>query len=233
MPKQKSFTPKSWRRAVPAGARPRADSHRRTGTAALNVAAQAAPGEGGSDPAVLRAEVARLEAELLAMRARISELELSADIDPLTDVFNRRGFERELNRAVAHSARYGGSIALIFVDLDGFKSINDRHGHAAGDAMLRGIAASLRANVRTSDIVARLGGDEFAVMLWNATESGALAKAAALEAAIAARAVSWDTNDLFVEASAGVAVLAPKEAPAAALARADAAMYARKVARNA
>jgi diguanylate cyclase (GGDEF)-like protein len=238
MPKQKPFNPKSYntksrRRAVrAAAARPRAELHRRKDAAALNTAAQAAAGESVSDPAVLRAEVARLEAELLAMRDRISELELSADIDPLTDVFNRRAFERELDRAVAHSARYGGSIALIFVDLDGFKSINDRHGHAAGDAMLRGIAASLRANVRASDVVARLGGDEFAVMLWNVTESGALAKAAALETVIAALAVLWDTNTLLVGASAGVAVLARNEAPPDALARADAAMYARKAARR-
>ena len=86
----------------------------------------------------LAAEVARLEAELAAMRARVAELETHAESDPLTGVMNRRGFERELTRAGAYVRRYGGNAALVYLDLDGFKPVNDRHGHAAGDAVLRG-----------------------------------------------------------------------------------------------
>jgi diguanylate cyclase (GGDEF)-like protein len=178
------------------------------------------------------AEVIRLEAELSALRAKIRELELCVDIDALTEVFNRRGFDREFRRASAHVARYGGSVALVYVDLDGFKSVNDCHGHAAGDAVLRAIASMLLASVRTSDIVARLGGDEFAVMLWNLSEQDALIKAAALEDLIAAHPIPWGGSTLSVGASTGVALLSGREEPAAALARADGAMYARKAARR-
>ena len=90
----------------------------------------------------LAAEVDALAAELKSSRARIADLEARVDIDPLTDVLNRRGFARELNRSLAYVKRYGTSAALIYVDLDGFKPVNDRHGHAAGDAVLKAIAAS-------------------------------------------------------------------------------------------
>jgi hypothetical protein len=88
----------------------------------------------------LVAEVERLECELAAMRAQVAALEACAEIDPLTNLANRRGFERELKRACAYVKRYGTSAALIYVDLDDFKRVNDRHGHVAGDAMLRGVA---------------------------------------------------------------------------------------------
>jgi diguanylate cyclase (GGDEF)-like protein len=179
----------------------------------------------------LAAEVERLAAELEASQTRISELEARIDVDPLTETFNRRGFERELKRSLAYVKRYGVSAALIYLDLDGFKPVNDRHGHAAGDAVLKTIAAALIRKVRTSDIVARIGGDEFAVLLWNVTEDEAAAKAQALEAAVYATPVRWSTSTLVVGASAGVTPIGPLDAPADLLARADAAMYARKAER--
>ena len=91
----------------------------------------------------LAAEVDRLAAELEASRARITELEARIDIDPLTETLNRRGFERELKRSLAYVKRYGVSAALVYLDLDEFKPVNDRHGHAAGDAVLKAIAAAL------------------------------------------------------------------------------------------
>src|SRR5437660_9578831 len=115
----------------------------------------------------LVAEVERLELELAAARARMAELEARAEIDPLTDVLNRRGFQRELKRSLAYVKRYGPSAALLYLDLDAFKAINDRHGHAAGDAVLKAVAMVINRHVRASDVVARLGGDEFAVLLWN------------------------------------------------------------------
>jgi diguanylate cyclase (GGDEF)-like protein len=181
----------------------------------------------------LAAEVERLAAELKASQTRISELEARIDVDPLTETFNRRGFERELKRSLAYVKRYGVSAALIYLDLDGFKPVNDRHGHAAGDAVLKTIAAALVRKVRTSDIVARIGGDEFAVLLWNVTEDEAAAKAQALEAAVYATPVRWSTSTLVVGASAGVTPISPLDAPADLLARADAAMYARKAERYA
>jgi len=176
----------------------------------------------------LAAEVDRLSAELAESHARISELENRIDVDPLTEILNRRGFERELKRSIAYVKRYGVSAALIYLDLDEFKPVNDRHGHAAGDAVLRAIASALVRRVRASDVVARIGGDEFVVLLWNVSGSAAATKAAALEAAVYATPVRWGASTLVVGASAGMAMIGPLDTPADALARADAAMYARK-----
>src|SRR6478752_5594566 len=74
--------------------------------------------------------------------------------------------ERELKRALSHVKRYGTQAALMFVDLDGFKGINDRYGHAAGDVLLKAVARELIGHVRASDIVGRIGGDEFGVLIW-------------------------------------------------------------------
>ena len=111
-------------------------------------------------------------------------LEAHADIDPLTGLANRRAFERELTRALAYVKRHGINAALLYLDLDDFKGINDRHGHSAGDAMLRAVASVLGRHVRESDLVARIGGDEFALLLWQCDEANAAAKAQALEASI-------------------------------------------------
>ena len=108
-------------------------------------------------------EVARLERELATARAQLAELTVFAQIDPLTDILNRRGLERELKRSLAHVKRYGASAALVYLDLDGFKRVNDRHGHAAGDAVLKAVAMVLDRHIRESDVVARVGGDEFCV----------------------------------------------------------------------
>jgi diguanylate cyclase (GGDEF)-like protein len=181
----------------------------------------------------LAAEVDRLAAELEVSRARIADLEAKVDIDPLTETLNRRGFERELTRSLAYLKRYGVSAALVYIDLDDFKPVNDRHGHAAGDAVLARIAAELVRHVRASDVIARVGGDEFIAFLWNVDAAAAAAKAAALEAAVYATPVRWGASTLAVGASAGVAMIGPLDRPAEALARADAAMYARKAERRA
>jgi len=180
----------------------------------------------------LAAEVEALTAELEISRARISEIEAHIDVDPLTEVLNRRGFERELKRSLAYVKRYGASVALVFIDLDGFKPVNDRHGHAAGDAVLKTVASCLTRHVRASDIVARIGGDEFALLLWNVSGPDAAAKAAALEMAILATPTRFNNATLAVGASAGLAYLGALDSPAEILARADAAMYARKAERG-
>ena len=180
----------------------------------------------------LAAEVDALAAQLKTSRERIAQLEARLEIDPLTDVLNRRGFERELKRSLAYVKRYGASAALIYIDLDGFKPVNDRYGHAAGDAALKAVAATLERNVRASDVVARIGGDEFIILLWNVGRADAAAKAMALEAAVYSTPVAWGTSTFVVVASAGVTQIGPLDAPAEVLARADAAMYARKGERN-
>ena len=101
------------------------------------------------------------------------------DHDFLTGLYNRRYFEHTLSEAVAAAARYGGEGAILVLDLDNFKEINDRFGHAAGDELLRTVAAALKAQVRRTDVLARLGGDEFGIILPHAT--GAQARVAAEE----------------------------------------------------
>ena len=88
-----------------------------------------------------------------------------ADVDGLTGIHNRRRFDYELDRAIAHSARYGSSLALILIDVDGLKPVNDTLGHLAGDDLLCGVAAALGERLRRTDVLARIGGDEFAVLL--------------------------------------------------------------------
>jgi diguanylate cyclase (GGDEF)-like protein len=180
----------------------------------------------------LAAEVARLERELAAARAQLAELTVFAQIDPLTDILNRRGLERELKRSLAHVKRYGASAALIYLDLDGFKRVNDRYGHAAGDAVLKAVAMVLNRHIRESDVVARVGGDEFVLLLWNCSEAAALAKAEAIEVAIARMTLPHDGAVLQVGASCGVTSLLPLDRPEDLLNRADRAMYARKRVRN-
>ena len=185
-----------------------------------------------SELAVLLGEVQRLEGELAAARVKMKELEATADFDAVTGIFNRRGFERELKRSIAYVERYGTRAALFYIDLDGFKPVNDRHGHAAGDAVLKAVAAMLARLVRASDTVARLGGDEFGLILWNLNEGDATAKAWALEAAITEAGIEWQGQTLLVGGSIGFAMLGPNDQLAAVMAKADHAMYARKAERK-
>ena len=194
--------------------------------------AEAPPRRARAEAMQLAAEVARLERELVAARAQLADLTVRAEIDPLTEILNRRGFERALGRALAYVKRHGTSAALLYVDLDHFKRVNDRHGHAAGDAVLKAVAMLLVRHVRMCDLVARIGGDEFVLLLWNCSAAAAQAKAAALEAAIMRTTATHAGATMSVGASCGVALLLPLDRPADLLERADRAMYARKAARG-
>jgi diguanylate cyclase (GGDEF)-like protein len=176
--------------------------------------------------------IRRLKVQLAQALARIDELEASADTDFLLDIPNRRGFERELNRAVAYIKRYHASAALIVLDVDRLKPINDAFGHAAGDQVLKAIVAALLRHVRASDVIGRLGGDEFALLLWNLSETDAHAKAAALEQAIDRLSFVFRGRTVAAGASAGVAVLGTHAEAATALEEADSAMYVRKAHRR-
>jgi diguanylate cyclase (GGDEF)-like protein len=99
----------------------------------------------------------------------------SADHDPLTNIANRRHFDAALSNASVQSARYGWAFTLVLIDLNGFKLVNDRLGHAAGDDLLRSFGWALRRSVRSGDTTARLGGDEFAIILANAEGTEVLA----------------------------------------------------------
>jgi diguanylate cyclase (GGDEF)-like protein len=176
--------------------------------------------------------IRRLRAQLAKALKRIEELQASADTDFLLDIPNRRGFERELNRAIAYIKRYQASGALIVLDVDRLKPINDAFGHAAGDAVLKAIVAVLLRHVRASDVIGRLGGDEFALLLWNLSETDARAKAASLEAAIDQLSFVFRGRSVAAGASAGVAILGPLTECSRALEAADSAMYVRKAQRR-
>ena len=180
----------------------------------------------------IKATIRGLRTKLKGALRRVSELEAAADTDFLLDIPNRRGFERELQRAIAYMKRYRASGALIVLDVDRLKPINDSFGHGAGDEVLKAIAATLTRQIRASDVVGRLGGDEFALLLWNLSETDAKAKAVIFEQAVDELSFVFRGQHVTAGASAGVALLGSQSDAARALEEADAAMYVRKAHRR-
>ena len=180
------------------------------------------------ETALLRAEIARLQGETLRLQAEIERLETLSQEDALTQLLNRRGFLRDLDRALAFTERYGATAALLLLDLDRFKPINDRWGHAVGDLALCHVAQLLRGNLRSSDSIGRLGGDEFLILLWQVDEAVARQKADALERILALSPLAYGPDTIPVTGSIGSTSLMRGDDALAVLARADAAMYRRK-----
>ncbi|WP_411287446.1 GGDEF domain-containing protein [Phenylobacterium sp.] len=180
----------------------------------------------------LLGEIDELRGEVARLRARLLEMEGLADRDPLTPLLNRRAFMRELARVRTFAQRYGSPASLVYFDLDGFKRVNDRFGHAAGDAALKAVAERLAANVRDSDVVGRMGGDEFAVILVQADHIVAEAKAEALARAIEAEPMAFGDWSAPLHISYGVREISQDSEPEMLVAEADAAMYLRKRARR-
>jgi diguanylate cyclase (GGDEF)-like protein len=176
----------------------------------------------------LIAEVAELRRELATTHRRVAELERLADEDALAPISNRRAFLRSLARTISYVGRYGAACSLLYFDVDGLKSINDTHGHAAGDAALVHVAGVLRANVRTSDVVGRLGGDEFGVLLTRANGTESTGKAQQLADRIARMPLVWQRKRITLTVAYGAHGLSTNEDPQQALAAADRAMYAHK-----
>src|SRR5690606_34422023 len=144
----------------------------------------------------------------------------------LTGVANRAGFDARLAEVL--TAETTDPVTLIFVDLDGFKRVNDQHGHAAGDHVLKVVAARLQGEIRPTDLVARLGGDEFAVICPGLPSDYAPVIAERLEHAVRERITVGPTR-IVVGASVGTATAPPAPGdPAGLLAAADAAMYRQK-----
>ncbi len=189
----------------------------------------AAPSNGGD--AELRAEIARLRAELTELQARAEAAEAAADHDVLTPALNRRGFVDAVNRTLAWCARYGSPAVLIYLDMDGFKAVNDTLGHAAGDAALVAVARLLLANVRESDAVGRLGGDEFALLMLNAGADEGRDKAQRLAAALRDEGFVWQGETVALGGSFGVRAWNDHTDAEVWMAEADAAMWVRKKAR--
>ena len=177
---------------------------------------------------------ARELAHWLAAQARTAlehaslyqRLELEAVTDGLTELPNRRQFEERLSEELARVERFGGTLALVLADLDDFKSVNDRHGHLAGDDVLRAFADVLRDTVRDIDTAARYGGEEFALLLPGADEEGAARLAERVRATMADRPIETFPGALVtVTASFGVAAFPAAPTEGELFAAADGALY--------
>lgn len=167
------------------------------------------------------------QASIALENARLHRLvERQASTDGLTELPNRRHFEEALEGEITRAERFGGNLALILADLDDFKQVNDRHGHQAGDDVLRTFADILRATVREIDLPARYGGEEFAVLLPQTDIEGATQLAERLRRGLASRPMSTRPGSLVaVTASFGVAAFPDAPTPAALFAAADDALY--------
>lgn len=173
-------------------------------------------------------KIEQLEARLMRERRRTVELENMADEDPLLPVLNRRAFVRELARTLSYKERYGAPVSFIFLDIDGFKAINDGFGHDIGDEILRHISRFLISNVRKSDIVGRLGGDEFGIVLMQASEAQALDKARKIIRQISETPVLISGLSVGFSVSAGVSEACDGDDAQMVITRADKKMYEQK-----
>jgi diguanylate cyclase (GGDEF)-like protein len=188
---------------------------------------------GPPDPAV-EAALAKLAPEDRAVvqgalkRAEKTEAELRylADHDPLTGLLNRRRFRSELDQYVSFTARYGGRGAVMVIDIDGLKEVNDRYGHQTGDTLIRRVSEILRERVRTTDLVARLSGDEFAVLMPQTDTAGALQLGEDLRNQVA-EGLPLNSEISAATISVGIAMFGSQDSAGAeaVLVAADQAMY--------
>ncbi len=154
------------------------------------------------------------------------ELLQSASTDSLTDTLTRRAFKQEADQLISLALRHQHDIACIVLDIDHFKRVNDTYGHAAGDEVLRAVAATCKTALRAGDLFGRLGGEEFAIVLPHVGREGALSVAEKVRAVISSQMVRGDFGELTVTASLGVSALSiVSKDIETLLAQADAAMY--------
>ena len=176
-------------------------------------------------PGELLEEITRLRGEVSRLEAKVEELDQLAHRDPLVPLANRRGMLRELETMIARHARYGTPAAILFVDLDGLKILNDSFGHICGDAALVNVAEKLLEGTRATDCVARLGGDEFCILLDNAEEKSAFETAERLVDLIACEDFLFEGSPMPLSVAIGVTLIEKDDTPDTVLARADKAMY--------
>lgn len=183
-----------------------------------------------SDADSLIAEIERLRREIGWLEERVELLDRLAHHDSLIELPNRRGFMRQLERLIARAAHQDAGSAMLYVDIDGLKGINDTFGHQSGDEALIKVAEMLVAGVRKSDCVARLGGDEFGILLEVASDETARETANRLLERVADCEFCIEGTCLPLSIAVGYAMIEPGDTPEAVIARADLAMYRRKAA---
>ena len=145
--------------------------------------------------------------------------------DVLTGISNRRLFVESLENRVARCQRYGDNCAVLFLDVDNLKSVNDAHGHGVGDALLVHLAETLSANIRTTDVLARIGGDEFGLLLDNLNGDQVEDKIGFLVERLGRASFVHEGQKIPLGASIGYCFVGPKDTTEGLMSRADAAMY--------
>jgi diguanylate cyclase (GGDEF)-like protein len=175
--------------------------------------------------AALREEITLLRSALCKCASRISELEQLAYVDPLVSLPNRRHFLGKLDAAIAQVRGNGGNAAVLFLDLDGLKEINDNFGHEAGDLALVEVGRLLTSSVRNADFVARLSGDEFAVLLEGTDEHSTLRMAERVVDSVDHFQFCVGNSCLELSVAIGVTMIKPDDTAREVLGRADSEMY--------
>ncbi len=198
--------------------------HHRQG-ARVPVAIRVAPITDGTGTVVGAVEIFGDDRERQATEARLEELRRIAVIDPLTEVGNRRWVEMTVRARLDDLVRYGHPFGVLFVDLDRFKAINDRHGHEVGDAVLRAVATTMSAAVRGTDSIGRWGGDEFVAICPAADAAGLALAGERVRALVAAASITVDGGAIAPSVSVGGAEARRSDDVGTLLARADDAMY--------
>ncbi len=168
------------------------------------------------------------EHRLVEQEARIQHLESLTSTDELTGLMNRRGFMDGMNRALQSARRYNEEGVLSYIDLDGFKAINDTYGHEAGDMILRRVGELLLSNVRKTDLVARLGGDEYAVLFIHSVKQVGRKRAEFLRQILNDSNLVYRGVSIPIQASLGCADYSGWSQPEDLLRKADRAMYRQK-----
>lgn len=174
---------------------------------------------------VMRAQYKTLELEIQERHAAQEELRHLASVDSLTGAFNRRHFSDLSQQEVRHAQRYRHNISALMIDLDKFKTVNDTHGHAAGDMVLKSVASAIQSSLRNTDIMGRLGGDEFSVVLVEADMKTAEAVAARIRTSINTLKCVYNGTEIPIRASIGGAHARQSESFDMLLSRADESLY--------
>ena len=167
-------------------------------------------------------EKAQLRGDLKRMQARLVE---TSTRDDLTGLYNRRYFLEALENEMQRADRYDEKLSLLMIDIDHFKTVNDTHGHPAGDLVLSGIAKVFLSGVRQSDFVGRLGGEEFAILLTQTGIEKAIAAGEKIRKSVEAAQISDKTVSICVTVSIGVSAYRKSLKPEAMVSEADKALY--------
>jgi len=178
-----------------------------------------------STAAILHSYSGQVERTILRLHDQAERLAVLANTDPLTGLANRRFLLDQLEREVERAQRYRRPLSLVYIDLDGFKAVNDRHGHLFGDEVLKGAATAMRSVLRSTDQMARIGGDEFAVLMPETTLAGASNATDKLRRALSAFSGNMEPTLSALDFCAGVSQMHEGDNSEAILSRADDAQY--------